>query len=377
MPPATTPLTKRWDIFCDVVDNYGDAAICWRLASILANAHHQNVCLWINKPAILRQLHPSSPSSLPGFYKNVEIREWPEDDIPIVLGDYVIEGFGCTLPPSVQTALRIQKPQWINLDYLSAEEWVNNHHGLSTPARNGLPPRTFFYPGFTHKTGGLLREPDLIKNRDAFYADTQAKDNFRIQLGLPPHTRNHLLISFFSYADADYPGFLTNCLNASSPVTIVAPDPRNAAPLHQALIAMGSPSSITLCTPPFLDMDSYDKLLWIADLNFVRGEDSFVRAQWAEKPFIWQAYPQMDNHHLAKVDAFMALYTDTMPCALKTSLCDFHHRWNTPQQSLIKDTSFLSLLPDLQFFSSEWCTRQLKIDSLTETLCSSYLSCER
>jgi uncharacterized repeat protein (TIGR03837 family) len=41
-------------------------------------------------------------------------------------------------------------------------------------------------------------------------------------------------------------------------------------------------------------------------LNLVRGEDSFVRAQWAGKPFVWHIYPQHDDAHHAKLEAFMA-----------------------------------------------------------------------
>jgi len=37
----------------------------------------------------------------------------------------------------------------------------------------------------------------------------------------------------------------------------------------------------------------------------VRGEDSLVRALWAGQPFVWQIYPQDDNAHHAKLEAFL------------------------------------------------------------------------
>jgi uncharacterized repeat protein (TIGR03837 family) len=49
----------------------------------------------------------------------------------------------------------------------------------------------------------------------------------------------------------------------------------------------------------------FDHLLWACDLNFVRGEDSLVRALWAGKPFIWHIYPQDDGAHLVKLGAFL------------------------------------------------------------------------
>jgi len=66
------------------------------------------------------------------------------------------------------------------------------------------------------------------------------------------------------------------------------------------------PWAASACTPlPFLPQQRYDELLWACDLNFVRGEDSFVRTQWAAKPFIWQIYPQAENAHLVKLEAFL------------------------------------------------------------------------
>jgi uncharacterized repeat protein (TIGR03837 family) len=59
---------------------------------------------------------------------------------------------------------------------------------------------------------------------------------------------------------------------------------------------------------PFVEQDAYDRLLWACDVNFVRGEDSFVRAQWAAKPFVWQAYAQSELAHAAKIEAFVERY---------------------------------------------------------------------
>jgi len=37
----------------------------------------------------------------------------------------------------------------------------------------------------------------------------------------------------------------------------------------------------------------------------VRGEDSWIRAIWAGKPFIWQPYWQTEDTHLIKLQAFL------------------------------------------------------------------------
>ena len=57
--------------------------------------------------------------------------------------------------------------------------------------------------------------------------------------------------------------------------------------------------------PAALTQHDFDHLLWACDLNFVRGEDSLVRALWAGQPFVWQIYPQHDDAHHAKLEAFL------------------------------------------------------------------------
>ncbi|MFP3270876.1 MAG: elongation factor P maturation arginine rhamnosyltransferase EarP, partial [Paraburkholderia sp.] len=79
----------------------------------------------------------------------------------------------------------------------------------------------------------------------------------------------------------------------------------------------------------FTDQPGYDALLWASDLNFVRGEDSFVRAQWAARPFVWHIYPQADDAHLPKLDAALAHYTaPPLPSAARAALARFWHAWN-------------------------------------------------
>jgi uncharacterized repeat protein (TIGR03837 family) len=79
---------------------------------------------------------------------------------------------------------------------------------------------------------------------------------------------------------------------------------------------------------PFLDQDDYDRLLWACDINFVRGEDSCVRAQWAARPMVWQAYPQADRAHLAKLDALLERYQQGLPVAASASLQALWQAWN-------------------------------------------------
>ena len=56
--PTSMTTSLRWDIFCRVVDNFGDAGVCWRLARQLADEHGLAVTLWIDDVASLAPHRP-------------------------------------------------------------------------------------------------------------------------------------------------------------------------------------------------------------------------------------------------------------------------------------------------------------------------------
>ncbi|HSM21456.1 MAG TPA: elongation factor P maturation arginine rhamnosyltransferase EarP, partial [Rubrivivax sp.] len=147
----------HWDLFCRVVDNLGDVGVCWRLACDLAS-RGERVRLVIDDASALTWM---APGGAPG----VQVLPWPGPAEP---GDVVIEAFGCDPPPAFVEAMvrRRAAPVWINLEYLSAEAFVERSHGLPSPQRNGLV-KWFYFPGFTARTGGLLREPGLMEVRCA------------------------------------------------------------------------------------------------------------------------------------------------------------------------------------------------------------------
>ena len=281
MPAAAA---HRWDLFCRVVDNHGDAGVCWRLACELAR-RGDTVRLVIDDASALTWMAPLG-------FGGVEVCAWPGPTEP---GDVVVEAFGCELPAPFAQAMVARQPVWINLEYLSAEGYVERSHGLPSPQSSGLT-KWFFYPGFTPRTGGLLREAGLAAARAAF--DRSA---WLAALGLQV-VAGERVVSLFCYDNPALPHLLADL--ALVP-TLLLITPGHAA-RQMELLAPKLPKTLRPACLPWLSQPDFDCLLWSCELNFVRGEDSLVRALWAGAPFVWQAYPQQGGVHWNKVDAMLA-----------------------------------------------------------------------
>ena len=327
--------SSRWDIFCAVVDNYGDAGIAWRLAHCLSTEHGVPVRLHVDALATLARLVPGvDPARERQRHRGVEIRAWrgPDVDLPGVRpGAVVIEAFGCGLPPSYLSAMaaRGPAPVWINLEYLSAERWIEDCQGLASRHPRLPLTRYFFFPGFTPASGGLLRERDLLGRRDRFRASARARAGLWRSLGVTP-SQGALVVSLFCYPDAPVANLFEAWAAGDAPVfclvlegvaqTQIDDWTRGAAPLTRG--------NLTLARAPFVAQDDYDLILWSCDLNFVRGEDSFVRAQWAARPFVWHVYPQSEDAHRLKLAAFLERYSAGLAPEAAAAVAELSRAWN-------------------------------------------------
>lgn len=325
----------NWDVFCSVVDNYGDIGVTWRLARQLAGEHGQRVRLWVDDLAAFVRICPAADGAAESQHQSgVEVRLWPKPWQDTQAADVVIEAFACEMPPAYIEAMkqRRQPPLWLNLEYLSAEPWVESCHGLPSMQANGLQ-KYFYFPGFTPATGGLLRESDLIARRDAFQADPAASLRFLESLGVHPRAHERR-ISLFAYENAALGSWLDALAASSDSILLLVPEGRVLADVErwaQRTLKAGGQfqrGALRLQVLPFVRQEDYDPLLWSCDVNAVRGEDSFVRAQWAGRPFVWHIYQQDDDVHLEKLQAFMALFSDGMDEPLRTELMAFWMAWN-------------------------------------------------
>ena len=355
----------HWDIFCHVVDNYGDIGVCWRLARQLASEHQLQVRLWVDDLTRFAKLAPSlDPTGVSQVLCNVEIRHWTIPFPDVDPAELVIEAFACDLPENylANMAAKSEKPLWINLEYLSAEPWIEDRHGLPSPHPRLPLTKYFFFPGFTLPSGGLLREAGLFAARNAFQNSTQAKAAWWQALGITPQA-DALTVSLFAYPNAPFGALLEAWSAAPAPIVCVVPETPFSAHLAAAFGCDSLPAgkrvqrgNLTLIGLPFLPQPEYDHLLWACDLNFVRGEDSFVRAQWAGKPLIWQIYPQQDAVHREKLQAFLATYCRGAPEI--QALPGFWQAWNGFDGNAADAWPALAAtLPALNRHAQRWATQ--------------------
>lgn len=359
--PASDP-ALLWDVFCRVIDNFGDLGVCWRLCDNLTARGH-SVRLWVDDASALQWM---APGAVEGTWAGVQVLGWEQSRDAARLAnlraaDVWIEGFGCELAPEfiahhaystrASGEFSLRHPVWINLEYLSAESFVERAHGLPSPVMGGPAKgwiKHFFYPGFTARTGGLLREPGLQQRQQAFLHGAQdgAHNGGQRAAWLAQHgivyTDGEQLVSLFCYEPAALPALLAQLDALPEPTHLLVTAGRASAAVRASVQTLAGASDarghtaaavdaarapdlrpLRITYLPTLTQQDFDHLLWACDLNFVRGEDSLVRALWAGKPLVWQIYPQDDDAHIPKLDAFLDMLGPSH------SLRAFHHAWNT------------------------------------------------
>jgi uncharacterized repeat protein (TIGR03837 family) len=373
-------MKASWDIFCTVVDNFGDVGVTFRLARQLVAEQGMDVRLWIDDLAAFARLCPGADTDAAQQWRDgVDIRFWPRDWQPVEPADVVIEAFGCHLPPAQIDAMKARepKPLWLNLDYLSAEEWVTGCHGLPSLQSSGIQ-KFFFFPGFRPTTGGLLREAGLIERRHAFEQDPAAQQAFLAQLGIHPQPGSQL-ISLFAYEHAGLGSWLDDLAQGARSTHLLVPEGRIIGDVQRWLGvdglqagALHARDNLTIQVLPFVRQEQYDLLLWCCEFNVVRGEDSFVRAQWAGRPFIWHIYEQDDDAHWAKLDAFLELYLAGLSEAAGQALTQVWRDWNAGQDMTLSWQSLHIHRAELAAHAERWCLEQALQHDLTTALVQFY-----
>ena len=360
--PNPLPMNpQRWSIFCRVIDNFGDVGVCLRLAEELASKGLA-IDFWIDRPEILDWMAPKLNSNITIiFWQDGKIIESPTafdnessvNSLENRFSDVIIEAFGCEIPSLHQRKIAQQAlngrqiTQWINLEYLSAEAFAENNHGLLSPVLRGAGEgahKWFFYPGLSKNTGGLILENEI-----------------RQRISLPTYFETLpqvLNVGLFCYPYAPLHNLLNtleeNLALSERNAVVKIPHGETQNWIKQEMtsplrVGSDSRSRLEMRYLKPLSQKEFDEMLWSNDLNFVRGEDSLIRAIWVGKPWVWQIYKQSDDAHLAKLDAFL----NALECP--TFIKEIHWKWNHS----LGDTQFLPNLNDLEKWSqwSAWCLK--------------------
>ncbi len=344
---------QRWDIFCRVIDNFGDIGVCLRLARQLAHEYGLEIRLWVDDLNSTKRLLPEFDVNLPAQkLDGVAIHRWQPEFRFDSVADVVIEAFACELPENYLLAMAETRPIWLNLEYLSAESWVEEYHLKPSPHPRLPLNKTFFFPGFGEKTGGLLREHDLFARRDQYQKQPPAQQPFWCEEDI---AGNPLKVSLFCYPHAPVHDLLAAMAASARPVLCLVPEssilPVVSEFFGKQMLSAGdtrNKGKLTVRILPFLSQSGYDELLWSCDLNFIRGEDSWIRAIWAARPFVWLPYHQAEDTHLIKLDAFLQRYTQGLDSAAAESLKAFHTNWAAGHMNLTLWAELLAHLPQLE-----------------------------
>ena len=354
------------DIFCRVVDNFGDIGVCWRLARQLAAEHGISVRLVVDDLHAFGRIAPAVDSDTRvQTADGVTIVHWLESIDLDQSACLVIEAFACELPESYlqRMVTACNPPVWINLEYLSAEPWVAEHHLLPSPHPTLPLCKWFFFPGFTSDTGGLIRERGV-------------ETSWSLALAQPSGPAS---VFVFCYPGAPLDSLLDAIEVRGEPTTITIPGHEPAdKPKHwrgpQAESAAKAAPVLAFCSAGFVAQSLFDDMLRRHAVLFVRGEDSFVRAQWAAKPFVWQIYPQPGDAHRIKLDAFLDLYCRGLDAAAAEAMGKMWRAWNEADDPAMPGAwdNFMAHLPALQAHAVRWAERLAQMPDLASNLLSFY-----
>jgi uncharacterized repeat protein (TIGR03837 family) len=308
--------------------------------------------------------------------RGIEVRRWSILFPDVIPAQLVIEAFACNLPEIYIEAMATQerKPVWINLEYLSAEEWVEGCHKLPSPHATLPLTKYFFFPGFTKKTGGLLIEQELLTRRDAFQLDPYAQNIFWQSIGVPERVPGEMRVSLFSYENDEVEDLLNAWAKSAVKIVCLVPEgkviPQVAAFFGHDTGKVGDTwqlGNLRLHVLPFVEQERYDELLWACDINFVRGEDSCVRAQWAGKPFVWHIYPQHDGVHIQKLKALSGIYGKELPEVAHQVNENLWLAWNGEGDIAVAWAAYTTQLVELKRQAAAWSVK-LAVNNLALNL---------
>lgn len=329
------------DLLCRVVDNLGDIGVAWRLARALRD-EGARVRLVVEGMEAFRSVEPSVDADAPfQERKGVLIRPWASgaggSSQAAAFADYlsdppraIIECFACGRPDWLEDMLFGRgfagRAAIVDLEYLSAEDWVPGFHKLPSVTRSAGVRKWMFMPGFGPGTGGLTMGRDFgralgrsasdpLGSRQSAIDAIEGRSDAPSSI-FPEDAVNRFWFLAFSY-ELDYSALMAELARFSEekPCLLLSAPGRSRESVLRAWEDAGKP--FPLADLPYLPQPLWDELILAADFAIVRGEDSLSRAALGGNPFIWQAYPQDADTRLEKARALGGAVRRTIPLGLR------------------------------------------------------------
>ena len=315
-------------LLCKVVDNFGDIGVVYRLArSLLEHKPDLHLRLVCNNLDSFFTIAPGiDPKKPVQEFRGIFVLDWNNADV-------CLKEFTATPPSIILECFECGRPDWleeilfekdaneehiyrrkpvvriINIEYLSAESWVEDFHLLKSGTRSPYVKKTIFMPGFTRKTGGLILDNDFlssIKLKEAKSTLCKLKDFPGIFDIVKDESTFSVLVFCYEHncraevaALSKFSSFIALSSKSKKNLHIFAA----SECFIKAWEEEKRPFSLSVL--PKLPQETWDALLCTCDFAFVRGEDSFSRVCLCSTPFLWQAYMQEGNFQLVKVKAFL------------------------------------------------------------------------
>lgn len=89
----------RADIFCRVVDNYGDIGVTWRLSRQLQREFGWSIRLWVDALDSFKKLDPRVDLTCSSqIIDSIEVVHWSNPAADLIPHPVVIASFSCDLP---------------------------------------------------------------------------------------------------------------------------------------------------------------------------------------------------------------------------------------------------------------------------------------
>lgn len=308
---------KTLDIFCEIIDNYGDIGVVYRTAKELQKIFPKSkIRAFLNKLDEFKKIN-SQVLDLPS--QNIDGIEYITFDYlrdnanELLTAQVIIEAFGCQIPEEYMEIAYDNSELLINLEYLSAEDWIEDFHLQSSPLGKGKLKKVFFMPGFTEKSGGVIADSNYLERIQRVLENKELYE--KKYLSDIEDRENKIVGTLFSY-EKNFTPLLEDLKKLDKDVVILAMGEKTQDSLRKILKNFSIEDfrnslkygKIEIRFLNFLNQEEYEELINIVDFNFVRGEDSFIRAVLTGKPYMWHIYCQEEYAHMDKIEGFLDKY---------------------------------------------------------------------